>query len=528
MGKKTNKPVSNMANKQNNKPAEKPANTKQTIKPASKKPENKAPEKPATKPVEQPTEVVEAQVVETNPTGGNIIESMMNNAPQTVRHLSPDGASMLAYVMQRKYFDDPSAKDRYSATFLNSMSAVQDGIIVGTVIQEVVMTNSPLALVIRKGSYKQLRQIAMDYGVKLPEQNELALPTPQEVEAMKKFGITETDDGQLRIPFTPEDVDANTKKKIQHEAKAAEANVEMDPTKITSDEDAAKALTKIYANRNIKGSIHQVLLNAIKFVKDYRYAQADRENKNDVKTVLKTRTVEDWLTDAISIKEPLLILKNVASTLCNSINKVSNPITAFLSFKSAISTNNVCPLSDNEIAMIIKSLVKWYVQYMTAEYQSQLDTSKKMTEKAKEAVLDQIEYLKNVKEHLTEFDTNKIQEMPDARSTAANADIKTLYFFTRSLYYQKDISGKKSPEEYFTNLAYNVWNRVIEIANLFLREENQIENMGEQNILELEVAENAESTETETDKGDTETSENNNKESGDRSSEENSGENEKN
>jgi len=431
--------------------------------------------------------IAEAQVIDHNPmVSGMINEAMV--APPSGKSLSPDAAAMLAYTMQRKFFDDPKSRDRYPQTFLDNMSAVQDGLIVGTIIQEVVTTNSPLSLIIRKGSYNQLRAIASDYGVKLPEVNKLALPTKEELKAMEAFGITQTDDGQLKIPFTPEDVDDNTKKQIAHEEKIRKTEVEMDPKKITTDEQAAAALEKIYANRNIKGGIHVVLLNAIHFVKEYRFAEAERKNDQNMCCALESRTINDWLVDTISIKEPLLILKNVTAAMCRAVEKTEAPISAFLSFRSAITKDGVCPLSDTEIAAMVKALISWYVEFMCAEYNSQLTSSKKMTQKTKETVQEALETLKEVKKNLTEFDTETIEKMPDPTTAESDANTKMLYYFTRSQYFAKDCSGKKSPETYFTNLKYNVWNKIAEIANMFLTESNQIEDMGDQNILDLEIA----------------------------------------
>lgn len=467
----------------------KPANTKTTKK------NNEIAQNAATSDNNNtPATIQEAEIIDNEPIGGSIINKILEggkgslgNAPAS--HLSSDGAAMLAYTMQRKYFDNPDAKNHYTATFLTNMSAIQDGIIIGTIIQEVVTTNTPISLLIKKASYPQLRNLVEGYGIKLPELNELALPSKEELEMMKKFGITESNDGQLKIPFTPEDVDDNTKKIIKKEQEAVKKEVEMDPKKITSDEQASDALCKIYADRNIKGGIHKILLNAIHFVREYRFAQAERANDANMKAALESRTINDWLTDAITIKEPLLILKNVASTLCNAINKVGNPISAFLSFKSAITKNGVCPLKDEEIAMMTKSLVNWYVSFMSAEYRSQLNGGKKMTDKSRQALNDQLEYLKNVKEHLTEFDTEFVEKIMNVPSGESSANEKMFYYFTRQLYYGKEISGEKSPEEKYTNMAYNVMQRIAEIANLFLFESLKLEGMGEENILELKLAE---------------------------------------
>lgn len=475
MGKNKNKNANVQTKKEEN---------KQTAKPAVS---NKPVEKKEVKKPEEKIETAEVTVVDKTSIQNTFIKEALEGTESsfTPRGLSPDAASMLAYTIQRKYFDNPKASKDYSQSFLSNMSAIQDGIIVGIVIDEVVKTNSAISMVIRKASYPQLQAIAGDYGIKLPKVQHLSLPTKEEMEAMKQFGIKEEEDGQLSIPFTPEDVNSNVKKQLQNEAKSAAKDVEMDPKKITTEDGAADALAKIYANRNIKGKINIILLDAIKFVKDYRYAEAERKNDDKLRAILDSRTIEDWLTDAITIKEPTLILKNLSSALVTQINNANNPIHAFLSFRSAITRDNVCPLTDNELAMITKSLVSWYVEYMTAEYNSQLSSGKKMTENAKKAVMEQIEKLKNAKIHLTEFDTDIIRQMPDASQPEANGNVKMLYYFTRGLYYGKQISGKKTPEETYENLAFNVWQTVAEIANLFLPEAQKIEDMGIRNILDL-------------------------------------------
>lgn len=462
---------------------------KQVNKPADKK----APKKEE-KVNNTETKVEEAEVEVVNQTEANkgMLEHVMNSVGAApTQHLSPDGCAMLAYVMQRKYMDNPEAKNIYSASFLNGMSAVQDALVIGTVVTEVVSKNTPIALVIRKAAYPQLREMVSEYGIKLPEVNELALPTPEEAKLLAKFGITETEDGQLKIPFTPEDVDDNTKKIIKNEEKVLnKKNVEMDPKKVTTEEQAADALGKIYGDRSIKGGVHKIIVNAIAFVKNFRFAQAERETdvqkKADLIAVLNSRNIQDWLTDAISIREPLLILKSVASALCNTINKDQNPLGAFLTFRSSISTNGECPFTDTDVAAIVKALVNWYIQYMVAVHTDTLNKDK-VSKTAKETATAQLEYLKGIKGYMYDF---KVEFLDNLISHDADSDfmVKKMYFFTRSQYYGKETGGIKDPESHFENLAYNVQQRVAEIANMFLSEQNKLENMGAQNILELKVA----------------------------------------
>lgn len=477
----------NKKNAQQQKPAQQ--TQKQDKKPAEKKVAPKKEEK-----VDNTAEVAEVTVVAPQEQNKGMLEEVMTSiGAAPTQHLSPDGCAMLAYVMQRKYMDNPEAKKVYSETFLNGMSAVQDAIVLGTVVTEVVSKNSPIALIIRKAAYPQLRNMVSEFGIKLPEVNELALPTPEEAKLLKKFGITETEDGQLKIPFTPEDVDDNTKKIVKNEEKILnKKNVEMDPKKITTDEQAADALGKIYADRSIKGGVHKIVVNAINFMKEYRFAQAERETdaqkKADLIAVLNTRNVEDWLTDAITIKEPLLVLKSVASALCNTIDKDEHPLGAFLAFRSSVSTNGECPLDDREVASVVKALVNWYIQFMTAVHTDTLN-KEKVSKTAKETANNQLDYLKKIKGFLYDFDTEFIEQLAACNHDKKNSfTVSKMYYFTRSQYYGKVIGGIKDPEARFENLAYNVQQQVAEIANMFLSEENKLENMGAQNILELKEA----------------------------------------
>lgn len=407
--------------------------------------------------------------------------------------LSADGYVRLAGIMDDKYRKDTSAAKKYSPLFLNGASRIVDTIVFGTLLEQVVNTTTPISLLIRKSSFPELQNLAKTFGVELPSADKLRLPTPED---LAKAGISKPTGEEGVLEFKPEDVSEETTKKIKEDQKKAEAEVELDPKKITTKEQLVAALNKIFAKRNSR-SIENNILSAIKFIKDYRYAELERDgNSSEKRAVLDSRNIDDWIQDAISITEPTLMFRQIGSNLAKYCVDDESPVGAFLSMRCALKFRGECALTDEEVAEIVKFIILWYHTYIVAENSDKL--KKKLTNAAKGVLQTEIDIATKAVHYMTHFDTSIPEKIADAYKPGTAPSLKKLYFFTRSEYFGKDIAGTKTQliEESFVNLMYNVQQKVGVIGNLFLPQSDKVEKYSNSNIKPLEKSEAAKEAES--------------------------------
>jgi len=454
------------------------------------KPTGQIPDIPT--PKENPSE--SAPVPTANKAEQNEFASILGVMKQTSGSgLSADGYVRLAGIMDDKYRKDSAAAQKYSPMFLNGASRIVDTIVFGTLLEQVVNTTTPISLLIRKSSFPELQNLASTFGVKLPDADKLRLPTPED---LVKAGISQSTGEEGVLDFKPEDIPEDVTKKIQDDKKKADAEVEMDPKKITTKDQLVAALNKIFAKRNSR-SVENNILTAIKFIKDYRYAELERDgNSSEKRAVLDSRNIDDWIQDAISITEPTLMFRQIGSNLAKYCVEDESPVGAFLSMRCALKFRGECALSDEEVAEIVKFIVLWYNTYVTAENTDKLKG--KLTKSAKEVLQTELDTANKAVHYLTHFDKAIPEKVVDAYKPGTPGSIKKLYFFTRSEYFAKEIAGTKTSiiEESFVNLMYNVQQKVGVIGNLFLPQSDKVEKYSDANIKPLEKSEAAKEAES--------------------------------
>ena len=406
--------------------------------------------------------------------------------------LSADGYVRLASIMDDKYRKDTESSKKYSPLFLNGASRIVDTIVFGTLLEQVVNTTTPISLLIRKSSFSELQNLASSFGIKLPSVDKLRLPTPEDLD---KAGISFPSGEEGMLDFKPEDIPTEVKNKIKDEKKNAEAEVELDPKKITTKDQLVAALNKIFAKRNSR-SIENNILSAIKFIKDYRYAELEREgNSSEKRAVLDSRNIDDWIQDAISITEPTLMFRQIGSSLAKYCTEDESPVGAFLSMRCALKFRGECALSDEEVAAIVKFILLWYNTYVVAENTDKLKG--KLTNSARQVLQTELDLAEKAVHYITHFDKAIPEKAMDAYKPGTPASLKKLYFFTRSEYFGKEIAGTntKMIEESFTNLMYNVKQKIGVIGNLFLPQSDKDERYSDSNIKPLEKSKSAEEPE---------------------------------
>lgn len=479
----------------------------QTAKQEAKKKPVPTPPKTETKEEKKEEEVQTAEVVvmqkqEDTPTA-KFLKSVLEDSKKS-DGLSPDSTVTLANLIQRRYVENKAETvTKFGQPFLDGMNTVADALIVTTVIQQVVSTNTPFALLIKNSAYPQIQSLAKTFDIELPPIDKLALPA---LPGKKSNGT------QLELEFKPDMIPDNTKKRVLCEAaKATETAPELDPTKMTSDEDVTKALAYILSKRDdAKNGIAKNLLEAIKLVKDYRYHQletAEPEKKEEAKKALDERAIDDWMVDMATFSEPTLIYETLGFAMVKTVVNEKCPMGAFLDARHIFTSKGQCAFTDAEIAAIVKLLVRWYCTYASAKNYDIIN-KKKTTESAKKQAQSEIDRCNAALHYMTDFDSSIVDEVKNVFTAESTSISKKLYYFTRGQYYGSDISGHKNPEGEFINLTDNVCQRIGIISNLFRSVVDQNDDYSEANIQDLikRPEENAPETKTDGESGEKETS----------------------
>lgn len=423
-------------------------------------------------------EVTVVQPQENTPTT-TFLKAILDDSKHNSNGLSPDGTVTLANLIQRRYVENKAETvQKFGQPFLDGMNTVADALIVTTVIQQVVSTNTPFALLIKNSAYPQIQSLAKTFGVELPTVDKLALP------------VTGHQDGtQLELEFKPDMIPEDTKKRVLTEAaKAAESAPELDPKKLKDTTEVAAAITYLLSKRDdARNGIAKNLLSAIKLVKDYRYNEiesADEKEKEEKKKALDSRTIGDWMTDMATFSEPTLIYETLGYAMVKTIVNEKCPMGAFLDARHIFTNKGECVFKDEEIAIVVKILVNWYCAYSIAKNTDVLN-KKKITETAKNAAKAEIDRCNEALHYTSNFDAEIIKSVEEVFTAESTSVAKKLYYFTRGQYYGKAIAGVKNPEAEFENLLYNVCQRVGIIANLFRSIVDTDDAYTESNIHEL-------------------------------------------
>lgn len=460
---------------------DKPQQKKTDTKPVDKKPENKKPTVP-TPPKTTPE--VKVYKPEDSPTR-QFLDAIMKDTKKT-GELSPDSSVTLANLIQTRYINNAQESiEKYGKPFVDGMNTVVDALVVTTVIQQVVSTNTPFSLLIKNSAYPQIQSLAKTFNITLPSLEKLTLPGSSA-------------DTQLSLEFKPDDIPTEVKNQVKKENDAAKTVPMLDPNKMTGDEDVKKALDYLLSKRDNKNALANNLLACVKLVKDYRYAECNKPEFAKIKEerikTLDSRNIDDWLEDLATFSEPTIVYKTLGYTMCKSIVNDKCPMGAFFTLRSIFTTKGECSFKDEEIALIVKTLVKWYTSFTKAAKKTTLEG--KITDVIKKECEEEIAFCDEALHYLTQFDDSIVESIPDALKADSDAVTKKLYYITRSQYYGKDISGLKSPETEFENLIFNVTQRVGIVANLFRTISEQNTEYDETKISPLVKSESNEKSNT--------------------------------
>lgn len=316
------------ADKTVNKPAdEKPAETKETKKedkkpqveqPVNQKKEEKKDPKPATQKKKEKIPTIIPEDVSDKKTPSPEEKAVKRAAalvggvtgagiPVGSTASSVDGKAMLAFVMQQRYANNEELAKRYPEVYadINRTIDVVSLLALVDIRQDLFNRGDrgELQLMIDANQLMPLQGMAEMLGIKLAPAK--ALPGG--------------DGNQLSIDFKESEVPEELSKDA---GKPVDKVPELDPNKITTDEEVDAALTYLI------GKERNVATNIVNTVEWYRTLRGLKESNADKKLALDEMTVGDWMNEIFSRINPVSLLKGLGSSVYVYTSQTGSPCMA--------------------------------------------------------------------------------------------------------------------------------------------------------------------------------------------------------
>ena len=456
---------------------------KKTLNPKkdNKKEAPKAPKAPQQAPKTAP-EVKTPEKKDENVEEAQVIAAAMN--PEKILHnsrrggLSPDATVQALDLAHRVFVEekDPDLQfPKETAIKVNKIVAVG---ILCTLADHAANGDDSFANVLHTQAYPSLASAAEDLGFKIPDIK--ALPSG------KEEGTVVLESKDVKIP-------AETKKQLKEEKKIRESEKpELDPEKITSEEDVTKALQYMFLTGSKR--LPELLTEAIDFMKKFRMHEASlAENADEAKARFENYNSGNWLDDVFSYFRPPVSFQGIGRGMATVAADKKNPIHSFIILRDAIKdkTTGEPVLEDQETAYCCKSIIKWFCNANIESNKKaieNLDAKKNKTEIEKcEA---QIQYYNNILDYITSPTSDEIDNLIENIGTSfdeggslsqecqqANATFNRIC---------KSYYGKQLSDADYKNLSENIKQYGYHIINLFRAPGEQLMDCGLANVSELE------------------------------------------
>lgn len=392
--------------------------------------------------------------------------------------LSPDGQVQLLDLAHRVFVEEKDPDLQFPKEVSIKVNKIVAVGILCTLADHASNGDDSFANVLHTQAYPSLASAAADLGFKIPDIK--ALP------AGKEEGTVMLEAKDVKVP-------AETKKKLQEEKKIREGEEpELDPEKITSEEDVTKALQYMFLTGGKRLPI--LLTDAIDFMKKFRLHEASQaENAEEAKAKFESYNSGDWLDDVFSYFRPPVFFTGIGRGMATVAADKKNPIHSFIILRDAIKdkTTGEPVLDDQEIAYCAKSIMKWFCDTNIESNKKaieNLDPKKNKTEIEKcEA---QIQYYNDILTYITSPSSEEIDTLLEnvgstfdegGTLTKECQDANATFNRICGSYY-----GKKLSTSDYKNLGENIKQYGYHIINLFRAPGEQLVDCGLSYVSELE------------------------------------------
>ena len=411
--------------------------------------------------------------------------------------MDPNHMEDLIGRMDDRFYKDPKAAEKYhiSQETIDDINEITARAMVALFANEVQLAQTPFAVRMRISSLEKIREAGEAMHINIDTK---ALPAPDE-------------NGIVEVPSTAVNVSEEAKKGLEEERAIAAKKVELDPTKIESEQQLKDTLLHILVKGNGAENFYEKISSAINFYESYLSIQASKsENKEEELAKLKERSRCDFLTDISHLLgKCTFTISGMAKFMFEHTEKTKNPVVAFCTFrKASLNKKTGMPqIDDTLVADIVKVLIRWYADTeiattneVIAGFERDIETLKEDAKNNAKAIEQGNQKIANAKKHID--DVEKVvtycnmptKDVVDMFETSYNDNKSEGFKAARMIgskivdcYYPGiNIKGVK-PE----SLMHNMKQYIGVICNMFLPPLEQMTDYSEANFTDLEFVEDA-------------------------------------
>ena len=450
--------------------------------------DNKAPKKEEKKPakapkVQQPPKKVVAsekkdEVEEPETINTSVAANPKNLMSRKHSGLSPDGQVKLLDLAHRVFVEETDPDLQFPQTVRKEVNKVVAVGIMCTFADHAANGDDTFALVLKSQAYPSLASAAKQIGIDIPD---------------VKLLPAGTEEGTVVLQANKAKISKETKQKIQEERKIREGvKPELDPEKITSEEDVTKALEYMFTSGGKR--LPELITDSVDFMKKFRLHEASlADNAEEAKKRFEAYNVGDWLDDIFSYFRPTIFFAGIGRGMAEVASAKKNPIHSFIILRDALKdkTTGSPVMSDQDIAYSVRSIVKWFCNTNIASNQKAIDNLDKEKNKTEiEKYEAQIQRYNDILTYMTNPSSEYVDTLLDKIGTFFDpsgqlegdcAEANSMFNRICKSYYGKELSGAT-----YKNLEHNIQQYAGCIINLFRDAGSQLANYKLSNIGELE------------------------------------------
>ena len=411
--------------------------------------------------------------------------------------LDPNHTVDLLKMMHETYRTDPAAAQKLglpqdTVDKINKITAIGQ---VAILTNEIMIAQTPFAVAMRVSQLEAIKEVAPMLGVTIDTK---ALPAPDA-------------QGVVELPSDAVKVSKEAQKAVKEEQAAAAEKVELDPTKIDSEENLKKSLLNILVKGNGSENLYDKIATAINFYEAYLGIQAGKsEDPESARAALKDKSRVDLLSEiAHLLGKCTFTIGGIARFMYENTERTKSPVVAFCTLRDAsLNKKTGMPqIEDQLVADIVKVLIRWYADTeiavtneVVAGFERDIKVLEKDAKKNAKGIEDGKKKIEHAKKHLEDVEkvVNYVnlpgRETVDAFAEDYQDNKREGFKMARMIgskiakTYYGDVAIKEIKME---SLVHNLQQYMGVITNMFLPPLNRIMDYSEANITELEKAEPA-------------------------------------
>lgn len=401
-------------------------------------------------------------------------------------HLSSDSQVLLLDLTRRTFVEENRTGFAVPTEVAQKMNYVVKVGIVAKLAESAMSGDTAFDVVMQSAAYPQLFDVAKSLGVTLPSIKSIEAHTTKED---KKAG-------NIRIPAgkgSGTKVSTEAAEQLKKDKAVQDSKPELDPLKITSEEDLKKALQYLLTIKD--KSIGKMLVDVVDFMRNYRMNEASKANNStEAMEKLDQRTTAAWLDDIFHYVTPSFLLGGIGKGMAITLDATGSPVRPFTILRESVKGGDGKPeWCDQDIADAVTCIITWVTRLSIEADEKNLaalgDPEKydTQTKEIAEKYENSIAKLKNRLTTILSPDSKFLDTFLD-KFNAMDKNSVTLYGVIRRMYYPQtltdDVKGKK-----FKNLDSLIMNRIGYIFNLFRAADSKIEGYSTEDLEQPEVIE---------------------------------------